>query len=446
MLDRQQLLLVTDAVSSADRTRIAHQRVDQRALFAPITKWSATAGAGRPAETVTQALTTTMQHPRGPVHLDFDPTDSTTVAPATAPDPRTDVDDMAVALDLVAAARKPLLVLGVGARHVVEPVRSLVRGTATPVLMTYRAKGTIPDSWPNAAGLLTGGTTEAPLLAAADLIVTVGLDSVELIPNAWPYAAPVVTVAAWHETSPYLVPAVEHVGDLERLVAKLPEPWPVTQWAPTAGNQHRDSELTRLTAAGGPAREGLAPQAVVSRVRAAMPTGSMATVDAGAHMFPAMSLWPVENIDEISISSGLATMGYAVPAAIGAALARPYRRTVCFTGDGGLGMALGELETLSRLDLPVTIVVFNDSRLSLIAIKAKREDNGGENAISYGDVDFAAVAAGYGLHSERAATVEELDVALTSALMHTGPTLVDVHVDPSGYPQILASIRGQRDE
>lgn len=444
LLDRQSVLLVTDAVSSADRERIAHQRIDQRAIFAPVTKWSATAGAGDSAQTVAFALATTMTHPRGPVHLDFDPTGSSTPPPAAAPDVPVDANAMDLARQLVADARKPLLILGVGARHVVEPVRTLVRNSAAPVLTTYRAKGAIPDSWPNAAGLLTGATTEAPLLAAADLIVMVGMDSVELIPGDWPYAAPVVSVAAWPETSPYLTPAVELVGDLDRLVADLAEAWPVTHWEQTAGNRHRDSELTRLVSAGREVRDGLAPQTVVQRIRAAAPAGSIGTVDAGAHMFPAMSLWPVENIDEVSISSGLATMGYAVPAAIGAALARPGRRIICFVGDGGLGMALGELETVSRLDLPITIVVFNDSRLSLIAIKAKAEDNGGENAISYRDVDFAAVADGFGLHGERAATVEELDAALALALSRTGPTLIDVRVDPSGYAEIVASIRGQR--
>lgn len=444
MLDRQQLVLVTDAVSSADLERIAHQRLDQPAIFAPITKWSATAGSRNSAATASHALTATMSHPRGPVHLDFDPTGSSTSVPEPAPGVLVDADDVHRLAQLLAAARQPVIVLGGGARHVVGPVRRLVRGSATPVLMTYRAKGAIPDSWPNAAGLLTGATTEAPLLAAADLIVMIGVDTVELIPSAWPYTTPVVSVAAWPETSPYLTRAVELVGDMEELVSHLAEHWPATEWE-ADGNRHRDRELARLTSAGPEARDGIRPQVVVQRARAAAPSGSVATVDAGAHMLPAMSLWSVENVDEVLISSGLATMGYAVPAAIGAGLARPDRRIVCFTGDGGIGMSLGELETICRLDLPITIVVFNDSRLSLIAIKAKPSNNGGANAIAYRDIDFAAVAAGYGMRSERAATVDELDAALASAFTHPGPTMVDVRVDPSGYPEILDAIRGQRD-
>jgi acetolactate synthase I/II/III large subunit len=446
MLDRQQLVMFTDVVSSADHDRIPHQRLDQRALFRPVTKWSATVGTGDAAATMSHAVATTMSHPRGPVHLDLDPTDGSTPPPPPTPPSVDDEQALSRLTELLASARRPVVLLGVGARQVVEPVRALLRTTSAPALTTYRAKGAVPDSWPSAAGLLTGATTEAPLLEAADLIVLVGVDAVELIPGPWAYAAPVVSVAAWPETSSYLTPAVEVVGDLEALVGHLAKHWPETDWQADAGNRHRDGELARLVSAGPDVTDGLAPQVVVERARAAAPPGSIATVDAGAHMLPAMSLWPVEEVDEALISSGLATMGYAVPAAIGASLARPGRRVVCFTGDGGLAMSLGELETIVRLDLPITIVVFNDSRLSLIAIKARPSGHGGEGATSYRDVDFATVAAGYGMPSHRAATADELDAALASALTCHGPTLVDVRVDPSGYPQILAAVRGRRDQ
>ena len=96
---------------------------------------------------------------------------------------------------------------------------------------------------------------------------------------------------------------------------------------------------------------GLAPHEVVDAARARAPAGTIATVDSGAHMLVAMPLWEVDEPGEALISSGLATMGFALPAAIAAALARPGRQVVCFTGDGGLGMALAELETLARLEL-----------------------------------------------------------------------------------------------
>lgn len=441
MLDRQQLVVVTDAVSAHDYDRIAHQRLDQRALLAPVTKRSVTAGADATV-TVATALRDAMTHPRGPVHIDFDPT-----AESTPPEPVSDVSpsdpaEVESLCRLLRNALRPVVVLGVGTRGSAGAVRALLEGSRVPTLMTYRAKGVLPDSAPNAAGLFTGATTEAPMLHAADLIVTIGLDSVELIPNGWPYPAPVVSVAGWPDTSPYLTPDVVLVGDLEKLIGVLAEHWPAVAWHRTAGNEHRDAELARLVAAGPVA--GVSPQAVVQRTRAASPQGTIATVDAGAHMLPAMALWMAESVDETVISSGLATMGFALPAAVAAALARPGRRVVCFTGDGGLGMCLGELETLRRLGLPVTVVVFNDARLSLIAIKAKPVGNGGDDAVGYRTTDFAAVAEGYGLRTASARTVDELDSALVELLAVDGPALIDVAVDPAGYPQILAAIRGGR--
>ena len=94
------------------------------------------------------------------------------------------------------------------------------------------------------------------------------------------------------------------------------------------------------------------------------------TVDAGAHMFPATMLWPVREPNGMLISNGLSTMGFALPAAIGAALRRPRAApVVALTGDGGLLMCAGELLTAAREKLRIIMIVFNDASLSLIEIK-----------------------------------------------------------------------------
>ena len=446
MLDRQPVVLITDAVSVDDRQRIAHQRLDQRALLAEVSKASGSLGRGDAGSTSRDAVTTALTHPQGPVHLDFDPAATSTRLELRATSGHT--EDTAARdrlVELLSAARRPVLLLGVGARHAAGAVRRLAESAGAPVLTTYRAKGLIPDTHPTNAGLLTGATSEAPVLRVADLVVTVGLDSVELIPAAWPYPAPVVSVAEWRETSPYFDLQAEVVDDLEKLVAELEQHWPETDWPKDFAASHRRGELDRMLAIPG-SGDGVEPQTVVRRVQAATHAGTLVTVDAGAHMLPAMSLWEADGPDQVLISSGLATMGFAVPAAVGAALARPGQRVVAFTGDGGLGMCLGELETIVRHRLPVTVVVFNDSRLSLIAIKAKPEGNGGENAIGYGAIDFATVAHGYGLPGLRADDVASLDAALAEVLAQQGPALVDVRVDPSGYAAILATVRGQRPE
>jgi acetolactate synthase-1/2/3 large subunit len=142
---------------------------------------------------------------------------------------------------------------------------------------------------------------------------------------------------------------------------------------------------------------------------------------------------------ELLISNGLATMGYAVPAAIGAALARPGRPALALTGDGGLSMVLGELETIARLALPVTVVVFNDAALSLIEVKQTGGD-GGAGAVRFGTVDYAAIARANGL----AGVVVESRPQLREVMAHgwDGPRLIDVRLDPSSYSALIKATRG----
>src|SRR5690606_2555450 len=106
--------------------------------------------------------------------------------------------------------------------------------------------------------------------------------------------------------------------------------------------------------------------------KAALPADARITIDAGAHMLPVLHLWHCEEPNHSLISRGLSTMGFALPAAIAAALAEPERTTVAFTGDGGLMMCLGEMGTAIQQGCAPIVVVFNDSALTLIGAKQKR--------------------------------------------------------------------------
>jgi acetolactate synthase-1/2/3 large subunit len=187
----------------------------------------------------------------------------------------------------------------------------------------------------------------------------------------------------------------------------------------------------------------LAPQQVVATARACAPPQTIATVDAGAHMLVAMPLWEVPGPRMLLTSSGLATMGYALPAAIAAALCAPDAPVLAFTGDGGLGMTLAEIETAVRLSLRVIVVVFNDSALSLITIKQKPAGQGGDEAVRYRPVSFAAAATAMGAAGAAVSTERELAAALADALVRPGPTVIDADVDPAGYPAIMDLSRGQ---
>ena len=214
LLDRAPMLIVTDAVSSGDAARVSHQRLDQPALFEPVTKWSVSVGPHGADEVVAAALRVACEAPAGPVHVNVD-LDATFELAAPAPASPTSSGDVTRARELVAEARTPVVVVGVGARTVAPALRRALTDVACPVLATYKAKGIVPESAPKAAGFLTGATIEAETLHDADLIIGVGLDPVELIPAPWPYEAPVLSLAAWTADSTYFNPAVEIVGPLD---------------------------------------------------------------------------------------------------------------------------------------------------------------------------------------------------------------------------------------
>ena len=415
LLDRQPVIVATDGTGTA----FSHQRFDHAALAAPIAKGV----AADPDEAVELALAL----PQGPVVVDVGAPRS---VPGTFLCGAADFRALpGAALGDLRRSRRPLLIAGVGARGSEDALRALVQGTRIPVLTTYKAKGAIPESWPNAAGLFTGATIEAPLLAAADLIVLAGVDPVELIPAGWPYAAPVLSLSPWPIEDGYLPVAEARVGELGELLAVL---------ALDGSGWDRDGRSWRSLAAERVrvATAGLSPHAVVEAVRGALPAGSIATVDAGAHILVAMPLWTVDEPRRCLISSGLATMGYALPAAVAAALTTD-APVVCLTGDGGLGMCLAELETVARLGLDVRVVVLDDAALSLIEIK-QADGQGGPAAVRHGEIDFAALASALGVPGIAVRTPREV----AAAAAHRGPSLLHARIDASGYAAVLAAVRG----
>ena len=170
---------------------------------------------------------------------------------------------------------------------------------------------------------------------------------------------------------------------------------------------------------------------------------AIATVDAGAHMLAVMPLWEVTQPRRLLISSGLATMGFALPAAVAAALCAPGQPVVAFTGDGGLGMTLAEIETAVRLGLRIVVIVFNDAALSLIKIKQRPVGHGSGEAVDYGPVSFAGAAEAMGAAAAVVSTEAELAQALAAALRRDGPTVIDAQVDPASYPVIMDLSRGE---
>lgn len=434
-LDRYPLVLVTDCVSSADAARVAHQRLDQRALMTPITKWSASIGADDGASaTAERAVAIARSAPAGAVHLDVDPTAPSTVA---AEGGVTCHDDVAgEVLHAVTAGRRPLLIVGLGALCDSAAIRSHLDRIGAPVLTTYQAAGLLPAGHPSWAGLYTSGAIERAIIDRADLVVTIGLDPVEPMPAPWYGDAPVVALDAVPPASTF-VPAVHRtIGPLADSLGALVAALSDHDWPADAGRSERarTHDLLRSCTAG-----TFGPVELVEAVAEVAPAGVSTTVDAGAHFLAVMPFWPTLAPHRLLISNGLATMGFSVPAAIGVAIARPGEPVLAFVGDGGLSMTLAELETIARYRLPITVVVFDDAALSLIEIK-QRDDQGGPGAVRYAPVDYAAVARAMGVPGFDAESTADVTRLLSDGW--DGPRLVDARIDPAPYRAIMSTVRG----
>jgi acetolactate synthase-1/2/3 large subunit len=184
----------------------------------------------------------------------------------------------------------------------------------------------------------------------------------------------------------------------------------------------------------------ISPSAIVDAVQSA--TGDVrVTVDAGAHMFPVTMLWPAAQPNDFLISNGLSTMGFALPAAIGAALIDRDRPVVAFTGDAGLLMCAAELQTARRERLKVITVVFDDERLSLIDVK-QRQRGYPEAGVAMGRVDWEAVGRAFGVAACAVADERSLASAVQHALTVDGPVLIAAKTDASAYAAMLKFIRG----
>jgi acetolactate synthase-1/2/3 large subunit len=448
-LDRLPVVVVADTVRLADAGRISHQRLDQAALGAVVAKAVVTIGRDRAGAAAAAAVRLALVPPAGPVLALMDDSGSSDPGGAPGPDRASDAGGpraVAVLAQALRRSRRPVIMLGTGAVAHTAAIRSALGGRGIPALHTYRARGIVPDSAAEAAGLVTGGTMEWPLLAAADLIVGLGVDEAEMIPAAWDYAAPVLLVAGYppNGQGPAYFPGATAVDiPLPEAIAVLAGRHGEHDWPPGAGQLARTQSALRLSEAAA-ARPGfLSPVQVVRVVRAQVPRETVVTVDAGAHMLAVMPLWEVTEPRRLLISSGLATMGFALPAAIAAALCTPARLVVAFTGDGGLGMTLAEVETAARLRLRIAVVVFNDGALSLIKIKQRPAGQGGPEAVGFGPVSYARAARALGAAGVAASTEQELAAALSAASARDGPTVIDVRVDPAAYPAIMDLSRGE---
>jgi len=447
-LDRTPMVVITACIDAGAAATYTHQVFDQSALLTPVTKCSVTLAEQGAAALVDRALSLTASGVPGPVHLNV-PTRVAGSAVEALPEPLPPRPRWGIApgadLDTLVGwlrqAERPLILAGLGILHhgAGRELAAFARQCGAAVITTYKAKGVIPEDEP----FVIGGAGLSPVadrslskaLTAADLVLCLGYDPVEMR-DSWiqPWDPKIDSAEiAWAPNDHFVHRTkLEFVADLKLALAQLQAQLPDRArggWLDGLPSLVRSEIATALR----PRVQGSwGPHAVVETCREVLPRETLATVDTGSHRILLSHVWACYEPYGLLQSTGLATMGYGLPAAIGAKLARPERPVVCFTGDAGLEMTIGELATLRDLRLPIVVVCFADRSLALIELKQRRMrlPNLG---VDFPGTDLVAVANAYGGHGVRVTDRAALAAACREALARDRFTLIEAVIDKAEY-------------
>ncbi len=442
-VDRAPVLAISGQVPSSVLGRGAFQDLDLQAAFADVARYSQTVQAGsNHAELMTLACKTALIE-RDVAHLILPdevqelPSD----APAQEPTGRTGLrtihppdEALAAAVERLAAAERPLFIVGNGARFEMDAVRALAEQLGAPVATTFKGKGLIADSHPLGCGVLgrSGTPIASWFMNESDLVVVFGAS----FANHTGIAAykPIIQVdddpMALGRFHPVEIPVQGNIGiTASALTAALAERGAscldhtaevAERWA-----IWRAEKTSRLADDHG---RGLGAALLFDALGRHIPGDAVICVDVGNNTYSFGRYFETDRQD-VLMSGYLGSIGFALPAAMGAwSAVGGERKVVGISGDGGLGQYAMEITTTVKYGMDLTHVVLNNGELGKIS-KEQRTAEFDVWQTSLVNPSFAALAELSGALGIRVSEAAELEEALARALAHDGPALVEVMTD-----------------
>ncbi len=442
--DRVPIVFLTGCIDDQEAMRYTHQIFDHQALLHPITKASFKVPHGAVEETINKALSIAMDDPPGPVHVDLPISVATmeqaTRTPVIRCKPEHGVPDTA-ALEMITQqvnnAAQPIAIAGMGVLHhqAEQELNAFLRAHNIPLITTYKAKGILPEN--HALSLGASGLSpksEAlllPLVTQADLVLLFGYDPIEMRAgwrNAWSESATVLEFGTLANTH-YMHQSKHHYYcNLKATLPLLHSNVTKNQFWP--GQQIEAVRHQNKSAFSIPSNWG--PHTIIDTARKILPDDTVATVDTGAHRILLSQKWICRQARTLFQSSGLCTMGVAVPMALGYKLLRAEIPVVAFTGDAGLEMTMGDLATVRDTGVPIIIIVFVDESLALIELKqrAMQYKNIG---VDFAHTDFVSIGRAYNFHSVWIESAQQLADELGSALTRKRTSLLACRLPRQAY-------------
>jgi len=411
-----------------------HEMRDQEGAAATVCEWSATATDSAAAfDLIDKAFAEFAASHRGARHIQVPidvlgaPSDAAP-APPNLPRPlvapQTDILQVAGMLD---KATRPLFIFGGGTTQGFEAARDLMEKTGAACFTTYAGRGVIAPDHPLNFGatLARGGSLD--IVASADLVVALGtrLAEVDLWRDALGHKAPLVRVdldpaslSDWHHAD---LPVMGDAGPFMRALVDTLDPHPKSTWRADEIARARQRFLAETDAE----RPGIL--AVLQALQGALPANTCYFSDMTQIAYVANEVCTIAQPGLWHHPSGFGTLGYALPAAIGAKVAVGNAPVVAIAGDYGFQYTMQELGVAVELGLSLPIILWDNGKLGEIEDSMMRAGMA-PNAVTARNPDFCALARAFGARACTPQTLDEMQKDVTAALVAPVPTLI--HLTP----------------
>ncbi|WP_158966303.1 thiamine pyrophosphate-binding protein [Chachezhania sediminis] len=462
MQDSTPMILFVGQIAREMRGREAFQELDYRAVFGTMAKWAVEIDeAARMPEIISRAFHVATSGRPGPVVIGLpedmlvELADVPDARRYTVPRPAPTAADVDTVLDALAAAQRPLVIAG-GSRWTEGAVRDLVALSdrlSLPVAVSFRRQMLFPNDHPNYVGDLSTGPMPAlsDYVKNADTILLLGSRLSEIASQSYTlFDIPVPKQKLIH-----VHPDPSELGRVYQpdlgIACAAPEFLSsVLAQAPVKGPDRESllkplrEALVKRSTPPAPRGQGVDLGAVMTYLNEALPRDSVITNGAGNYATWVHRFYKFRAFNtQAAPTSG--SMGYGVPAAIGAARLDPSRRAVAFAGDGCFLMHGQEFATAVQYDLPVIIVVCDNGMFGTIRMHQEREYPSRVVATDLKNPDFAAYAKAFGGHGERVEKTEDFAPAFERAMASGKPAILHLLTDPDNLTvdRTLSQIRGQ---
>lgn len=451
-LDSIPLVCITGQVPASMIGTDAFQEVDTYGISIPITKHNyLVRNIAELPQVMSDAFRIAQSGRPGPVWIDI-PKDvqSATIELDVLPEPGTrmaapefDSASVCEAAAMINAAQRPVLYLGGGVINAPEQIRQLAEKANLPTTLTLMALGMLPKAHPLSLGMLGmhGARSTNFILQEADLLIVLGARfddrAIGKTEQFCPNAKIIHVDIDRSELGKIKQPHVAIQGDVAEVLTQLipqVKAQPRSEWLQLVADLQREFPCNIPQE-----KDPLSHYGLINAVAACVDDEAIITTDVGQHQMWTAQAYPLNRPRQWLTSGGLGTMGFGLPAAVGAALVNPQRKVICFSGDGSLMMNIQEMATAAENQLDVKIILMNNEALGLVHQQQSMFYKQGVFAATYpGMINFMQIAAGFGLQTCDLNNEADPQAALQAIIDHPGPALIHVRIDAEEkvYPMV----------